>query len=162
MRANRLLSVLLLLRTHGCLTANELAKHLEVSESTVDGDMEALCAAGVSVFALSGSQRGWRLDEEGRTQVPGPAEQQFRTLLSQAQVIDEVQLAAAAKRALNELKAVHSDPPREQTSAIQQRLYVDTTDWRGTSEMFRCFPWCKKPSGAIASFCFATCERAAN
>jgi len=134
MSANRLLSALLLLRAHGRLTGHELAKRLEVSESTVDGDMEALNAAGIPVFALSGSERGWRLDEEWRPQAPGLEEREFGTLLSQAQVTNEVQLAAAAKRALNELKATHSDPLREQARSIQQRLYVDTTDWRGTSE----------------------------
>src|SRR5256885_2709515 len=68
MRADRLISMLLLLQTHGRLTGRELSKRLEVSARTVHRDMEALCAAGVPVFATRGSRGGWELDREWRTQ----------------------------------------------------------------------------------------------
>ena len=78
MRADRLLATLLLLQARGCLTGRELAKRLEVSARTVHRDMEALSAAGLPVFALRGSQGGWQLDEDGRTQVPGLDEAEVR------------------------------------------------------------------------------------
>jgi predicted DNA-binding transcriptional regulator YafY len=53
-RANRLLSILLLLQAYGCLTGRELAERLEVSERTLHRDMEALTTAGVPIFALRG------------------------------------------------------------------------------------------------------------
>ena len=71
MRADRLLSALLLLQAHGKLTGRELAARLEVSPRTAHRDMEALSAAGVPVLALRGARGGWQLDEEWRTQVPG-------------------------------------------------------------------------------------------
>jgi serine phosphatase RsbU (regulator of sigma subunit)/biotin operon repressor len=141
MRADRLLSALLLLQANGRLTGRELAKRLEVSERTVHRDMEALSAAGVPVFALRGSQGGWLLDEEWRTQVPGLEEEELRALLmAQPRVIGDVQLAAAAERALSKLKAALPVSLRERATSIQQRLFVDTTDWRGTTENLSMLP----------------------
>ena len=50
MRADRLLSILLLLQIHRRLTARELAKRLEVSERTIHRAMDALSASGVRVY----------------------------------------------------------------------------------------------------------------
>lgn len=63
MRADRLLSILLLLQKHQRLTGRELAKRLEVSERTMHRDMEALGMAGVLVTAERGTGGGWSLLE---------------------------------------------------------------------------------------------------
>ena len=49
MRADRLVSLVLLLRQRGRLTADVLARELEVSTRTVLRDIEALSAAGIPV-----------------------------------------------------------------------------------------------------------------
>lgn len=141
MRAGRLLSALLELQAHGRLTGRELAKRLEVSERTVHRDMEALGAAGVPVFALRGSQGGWQLDEEWRTQVPGLDEVELQALLmAQPRIVGDVQLAAAADRALNKLKASLPASLRQRAASIQQRLYVDPAGWSGSTENLAMLP----------------------
>jgi predicted DNA-binding transcriptional regulator YafY len=64
MRADRLLSILLLLQVHRRVTAGELARRLEVSERTIHRDMDALGMAGIPVTAERGAGAGgrcWRI-----------------------------------------------------------------------------------------------------
>jgi predicted DNA-binding transcriptional regulator YafY len=141
MRADRLLSALLVLQAHGKQTGRELAARLEVSERTVHRDMEALSAAGIPVYALRGVRGGWQLDEQWRTQVPGLDDAELRALLmSQPRVLGDSRLAAAAERALDKLVAALPGTLRQRAAAMRQRLFVDTTGWYGRVENLSALP----------------------
>jgi predicted DNA-binding transcriptional regulator YafY len=135
MKADRLLSVLLLLQAKGRVTERELAERLEVSQRTVHRDLEALSASHVPVVALRGSQGGWELEKGWRTQVPGLDESELRALLmAQPRVVGNSHLAAAAQSALNKLMAALPGPMREQAAAMRERLHVDPQGWWDTGE----------------------------
>src|SRR5215472_2294245 len=80
MRADRLLSILLLLQVHRRITAGELARRLEVSERTIHRDMEALGTAGIPVVAERGIGGGWSLLDEYRTNLTGLNKAEIRAL----------------------------------------------------------------------------------
>ena len=141
MRADRLLSALLLLQAHGKLSSTALAERLEVSARTIHRDMESLSASGVPVSATRGALGGWQLDEAWRTRVPGLDATELQALLmAQPRAIGDPRLAASAERALSKLMAALPASLREQAATMRQRLYVDPTGWRGTTENLAALP----------------------
>ncbi len=135
MKADRLLSALLLLQAHGRMSGRALAERLEVSERTMHRDMESLSASGVPVTALRGAQGGWQLDKGWRTQVPGLSSAELRALLMvQPRALSNPRLAAAAERALQKLLAALPAGMQQQAAHARQRLYVDVTEWRPVEE----------------------------
>ena len=71
MRADRLLSLMLMLAARGRLTAGELADRLEVSERTIYRDVDALSSAEIPVYTQSGVSGGIFLDEHYRVSLTG-------------------------------------------------------------------------------------------
>ena len=135
MKADRLMSVLLLLQARGQVTERELAEQLEVSQRTIHRDLEALSAARIPVSAVRGAQGGWQLEKGWRTHVPSLDEAELRALLmAQPRTLGNPRMAAAAQSALNKLMAAMPEPLKAQAAHMQQRLHVDPTGWRGTGE----------------------------
>jgi len=134
-KADRLMSVLLLLQARGQVTERELAEQLEVSQRTIHRDLESLSAARIPVSAIRGAQGGWQLEKGWRTQVPGLDESEIHALLmAQPRGLGNARLAATAQRALDKLMAAMPEPMKAQAAHLQQRLHVDPTGWRDTGE----------------------------
>lgn len=127
MRADRLVSILLLLQTRGHATTAELAKRLEVSPRTIHRDMEALTAAGVPVYAERGSRGGWRLLEEYRTNLTGLSQSEIMVLfaLKPAQLLNDLGLGKAGEQALIKMLAALPSSQRQGAEYARQRILVD-------------------------------------
>lgn len=131
MRADRLLSILLLLQVHRRLTAGDLARRLEVSERTIHRDMDALSGAGIPVVAERGAGGGWALLGGYQTKLTGLAEAEIQTLfLAQpARLLADLGLEKASQAALLKLLASLPIMSRRDAEYIRQRVYVDIAGW---------------------------------
>lgn len=63
MKTDRLYALTLYLLNHGRTPASELAKYFEVSVRTVQRDIDALCQAGIPVYAVTGSNGGYEISD---------------------------------------------------------------------------------------------------
>ncbi|MET9760722.1 WYL domain-containing protein [Streptomyces sp. NPDC006372] len=127
MRADRLVSLVLLLRRRGRLSAATLARELEVSTRTVLRDIEALSAAGVPVYAERGRNGGFALLPGFRTELTGLNHDEALALLVAgtqrgAQVFG---LGSALASAM--LKVVDALPEsyRDTAAGAARRLLID-------------------------------------
>ena len=123
MRADRLLSLALLLQARGTATARALAGELGVSVRTVYRDLAALGAAGVPVVTEAGPGGGCRLMEGYRFPLRGlrPDEAEALLILGVPAVLRELGLAGALTTAHRQIQVtagvgsgslVHLDMPR--------------------------------------------------
>lgn len=136
MRADRLVSILLLLQSQGQMTAKELAEKLEVSERTIYRDMEALSGTGIPVLAERGKNGGWSLLENYRTNLTGLKESEIRALFvsPSTQLLDDLGLTHTSEEARNKLMASLPSIYRENAKDVWNRIHVDTSTWRRQKE----------------------------
>jgi predicted DNA-binding transcriptional regulator YafY len=131
-RADRLISTLLLLQAHGRLTARDLAARLEISERTVLRDMDALSAAGVPVVADRGPGGGWRLVDGYQTKLTGltPAETQTLFVAHPPQLLAALGLGAAAEAAWLKLQAALPIASQQQAERARRSILIDPRGWQ--------------------------------
>lgn len=135
MRADRLVSLLMLLQSRGRTSAPELARELEVSERTIHRDILALGMAGVPVFATTGRGGGFELVESYRTNLTGltTAEIQALSMINVPSPLVELGIAGDMKSALLKLAAALPSTYREQEGFSRQRIHLDSSPWEGDS-----------------------------
>jgi len=142
MRADRLLSIVLLLQTHGQLTSRTLAERLEVSERTIHRDMEALSFSGIPVVAERGSTGGWSLLGEYRTNLTGLNEAEIQSLFvtQPPKLLDDLKLKKASEGALLKLLAALPVMYRQGAERARRRIYIDTSGWSRPEEAVPLLP----------------------
>jgi predicted DNA-binding transcriptional regulator YafY len=136
MRADRLLSLLMLLQARGRLTAQQLAQELEVSVRTIYRDIDALSAAGVPVYAERGPGGGCELIDDYRTNLTGLTEDEVRALfmLSVPAALDELGVSGELRAALRKLAAALPAARRGDEEMVRQRIHLDWAGWSQPDE----------------------------
>ncbi len=141
-RADRLLSLLMLLQTRGRMTAQDLASKLEVSERTIYRDIAALGIAGVPVYAERGPGGGCELLESYRTTLTGLTLQEARALfmLNIPAPLDQLGVTQELKAALLKLSAALPASRRGEEERSRQRIHLDSSWWFQAEEAVPCLP----------------------
>jgi predicted DNA-binding transcriptional regulator YafY len=127
-RADRLLSVVLMLQSRGRLTARQLATELEVSVRTIYRDVVALGTAGIPVY---GDAAGYRLVDGYRTHLTGLTSDEARALVLAAlpSAAADLGLAEAVAAAQLKLAAALPDRLRDRADRMRQRFHLDAPGW---------------------------------
>lgn len=131
MRADRLVSTVLLLQSRGRVTAAEVAAELEVSVATARRDLEALSSAGVPVYPQQGRGGGWQLVGGARTDLTGLTAGEAEALLAlvgRGRAADP-QAASAVRKVVRALPATFRDLAEASASAV----LVDPDRWGAES-----------------------------
>ncbi len=142
MRADRLVSILLLMQVHRRLTARTLALRLDVSERTIQRDMGALCTAGIPLYAERGAGGGWILPEQYRTNLTGLSEPEIQALFvaKPSRILADLGLETAAEALLVNLLAALPAAHRRDAEHARQRIYVDAAGWNRVDEAVPTLP----------------------
>jgi predicted DNA-binding transcriptional regulator YafY len=135
-RADRLLSIVLLLQANRQMTSRDLASRLEVSERTIHRDMEALSGAGIPVTAARGLGGGWSLLGDYRTSLTGLNEAEIQSLFltKPAKLLADLHLEKAADGATLKLLASLPSTFRQGAERARQRIHVDVSGWSRREE----------------------------
>ena len=135
MRADRLLSIMLLLQDRRKMTACDLAEELEVSERTIYRDIDALCTAGVPVYSESGHGGGYALLENYRTHLTGLSKDELRALMTLGSLapLSDLGMRDELRAALLKISAALPESGRFDSERIQRCFYFDQTWWQQSS-----------------------------
>ena len=142
MRADRLLSILLLLQVHRRLTARELAERLEVSQRTIYRDMMALSVAGIPVVTERGVGGGCFLLEGYQTNLTGLNESEIKTLFlsKPSRLLADLGLRQASEAALIKLLAALPAMQRRDAEYVRQRIHIEAAGWNPSEENVSLLP----------------------
>lgn len=150
MRADRLLSIVMLLQHRGRLTADDIAAELEVSRRTVLRDIEALSTSGVPVYTDRGRGGGISLIPGYRTDLTGLTLVEAKALLASS----PGQVASPAfASAMRKVAAALPESHRAEATQAAQRILVrpDGFTWPSPPE---------PPSWKCSAPSSTDCERA--
>ena len=133
MRADRLVSLVLLLQARGRVTGRALAAELGVSVRTVYRDLEVLAAAGVPVITESGPGGGFRLMDGYRFPLRGlrPDEAEALLILGVPEALRDLGLDHA-------LAAAHRQIQVTSGAAPVVLVHLDMPRWFGSQEEVPC------------------------
>jgi predicted DNA-binding transcriptional regulator YafY len=131
MRADRLISLMMLLQERKRMTAKALSEELEVSIRTIYRDIDALSLAGIPVYAVEGPGGGFSLVDSYRTSLTGLARQEIQAffMLTVPGPLADLGIAKQLKSTILKLTSALPGNTTSQAEYVKNRLYLDPARW---------------------------------
>ncbi|WMM24890.1 WYL domain-containing protein [Tissierella sp. MB52-C2] len=131
MKADRLISILMLLQIHKQLTASELAQRLEVSVRTIYRDIEALSGAGVPIFADRGTNGGIKLLGDYKTSLSGINNDEIYSLFIPTgdKILEDLGFEKLKYSTILKLLGGSAPNQIKEVENIQNYIYIDMHTW---------------------------------
>ncbi|MGL5379847.1 helix-turn-helix transcriptional regulator [Clostridium sp.] len=131
MKADRLISILMLLQVHKQLTANDLAKRLEVSVRTIYRDVESLSSLGIPIFTDRGSNGGIKLLGDYQTTLTGINKDEIYSLFIPTgdKILEDLGIKKVKHSTMLKLLGSSSASQLSEIKNIQNYIYIDMYSW---------------------------------
>lgn len=131
MKADRLISILMLLQVHKQLTANDLAKRLEVSVRTIYRDIESLSSLGIPVFTDRGINGGIKLLGDYQTSLSGLNKDELYSLFMPTgdKILEDLGFRKTKDSAIIKLLGNSSEYQINEVKNIQNYIFIDMDTW---------------------------------
>ncbi|GAA0730453.1 YafY family protein [Clostridium malenominatum] len=137
MRADRLISILILLQMNKKLTASELSKRLEVSVRTIYRDIDTLSGIGVPIVADKGINGGIKLLGDYKTSLTGISKNELLSLFipTSDKILEDLGVENLKYSTI--LKILGNSPTNEvkEFEIFQNYIYIDMYTWNETNTM---------------------------
>lgn len=131
MRADRLISILMLLQIHKKLTASELSKKLEVSVRTIYRDIDVLSGIGVPIVADKGINGGVKLLGDYKTSITGINKNELFSLFVQPgdKILEDLGVEKLKESTILKILGNSSPNQIKEVENIQNYIYIDMNTW---------------------------------
>ena len=135
MRADRVVSMMLLLERRGRMTAGQLADELGVSRRTVMRDINSLGEAGVPVYSTRGPGGGFHIWEGFHSQLRSLTADEAAglSLLGNPAAAAQLGLKDATRRVRLKLEQALTPELANEMTIVEQRFHHDPTPWNGAA-----------------------------
>jgi len=131
MRADRLISILMLLQIHKKLTASQLSKRLEVSVRTIYRDIDILSGMGVPIVADKGINGGIKLIGNYKTSITGINKNElFSLFLSTGdKILEDLGIEKLKDSTILKILGDSSAEDLKEFENLQNYVYIDMNTW---------------------------------
>lgn len=131
MKADRLISILMLLQINNQLTAKELANRLEVSVRTIYRDIDSLSGLGLPIICDRGINGGIRLLGDYKTSLTGINRNELYSLFIPTgdKILNDLGIEKVKESTMLKFFGSSSSNQIDEIKNIQNYIYIDMYTW---------------------------------